>query len=247
MKIVNYLFLALFIVSCTSDDSEASDIDNTNLLSTAISGSLFETSAVIACAASDSLNTAVVKVYFFPEEDATDFKLYETDFIDLDPNDFSNYKSVDINDTPLFDGTLRQYSRDSEIEKWFIVTYELENEIKISNPIRGKNEMQPTIASSDVVVNQDQSLMPIFSWNSNFEANNAIFFQVVTAANGTFLSGTYTFDTQFQYYNTSNVVLNITEGTPPTLIPGADYNFTLMDVSVDNWVNEINIIGFTAE
>jgi len=48
MKIIKYIFIALFITSCTSDDSETSDIDNTNLLSDAISGSMFETGAVIA-------------------------------------------------------------------------------------------------------------------------------------------------------------------------------------------------------
>ena len=234
-------------MSCASDDSGNTGLNEANVLSEAILGRAFETSAVIACAASDSLNAVSVNIYFFPEEDAVNFRLYETDLADLDPNDFSNYKYVNITDAPLFDGTLRQYSRDSTIEKWFIVTYELENEIKISNPIRGKNESQPTVSSSDVMINQNESMMPIFSWNSNFNTNNAIFFQVLTTIDDVFLSGTYTFETQFQYYNTSNVVLNITDGNPADLVLGAGYNFTLMDVSEDNWVNEINIISFTVE
>ena len=62
-----------------------------------------------------------------------------------------------------------------------------------------------------------------------------------------FLSGTYTFDTHFQYYNLDNVVLNITEGTPPNLTKGVQYKFTVMDVSEDNWVNTIFVAPFIAE
>lgn len=49
------------------------------------------------------------------------------------------------------------------------------------------------------------------------------------------------------YYNTSNVVLNITTQTPPSLIVGNNYNFTLMDVSEDNWVNLVIQKTFKAQ
>jgi len=51
------------------------------------------------------------------------------------------------------------------------------------------------------------------------------------------LSGTYTFEQHFSYYVLDNVVLNITEETPPVLETATPYNFTLMGVSEDNWVN----------
>jgi len=40
---------------------------------------------------------------------------------------------------------------------------------------------------------------------------------VITDETNELLSGTYTFETQFQYYLLDNVVLNITEETPQTL------------------------------
>ena len=79
--------------------------------------------------------------------------------------------------------------------------------------------------------------MPQFSWATNALGDNAIYFQVISDAEDNLISGTYTTESQFQYYNTSNVVLNITQGVPPALVSNATYNFTLMDVSLDNWVN----------
>ena len=55
-------------------------------------------------------------------------------------------------------------------------------------------------------------------------------------------------DPQFQYYNTQNVVLNITrELPPPALVEGADYGITVMGVSEDNWVNFLITHSFTVD
>jgi hypothetical protein len=69
----------------------------------------------------------------------------------------------------------------------------------------------------------------------------------VSNARDELLSGTYTIESRFQYYKTDNVVLNITQGIPPSLIAGANYNFTLMGVSADNWVNTLIEKSFTVE
>jgi hypothetical protein len=119
--------------------------------------------------------------------------------------------------------------------------------VKISNPIRIKNLTQPTLFSNQININQQQFGMPHFSWNVNSEVNNAIFFQVLSTIDYDLISGTYTFENYFQYYDTSNVVLNITDGVPPNLTIGQDYKFTIMDVSEDNWVNEVFMSQFTIE
>ena len=79
------------------------------------------------------------------------------------------------------------------------------------------------------------------------ELSNVIYFQVISDANNTLISGTYTIDKWFQYYNLANIVLNITIGTPPNLIPSDEYNFTLMGVSEDNWVNLVVEKSFIAQ
>jgi hypothetical protein len=81
--------------------------------------------------------------------------------------------------------------------------------------------------------------MPRFEWAPGPDELNAIFFQVVTNAENDLLSGTYTYDPFFRYYDTSNVVLNVTTQTPPQLQFGNSYGFTLMAVSLDNWVNTV--------
>jgi len=230
-------------VSCSKDDDV--QVDNTlstymvdNTLSTYILNKTIETEAVIACAGSD-LDTNNVLVFYYPETGASNIRLYETVDAEVDNNKFSNYSRIEIEELPFFNGYLEKFIRNSEIEKWIVVTYELNGEIKISNPIRTKQFSRPSVWSDDVIINQETSAMPNFIWQHNAFGDNAIYFQVISDAQNNLLSGTYTFENEFQYYNTDNVVLNITIDAPPSLSIGTIYNFTLMDVSEDNWVNTI--------
>ncbi|BAO76048.1 hypothetical protein WPG_1818 [Winogradskyella sp. PG-2] len=236
----------MVLTSCSSEDSN-SLINDPNLLSTYLEDKTIETGAVIACSANSSTNSEVVETYFYPEGNASNFKLYTTSSSDVDPNTFSNYRLVTISDVPFFNGYLRKFERLSTTEEWLIVTYELDGEIKLSNPIRTKNLTQPSVFSNAIVINQEEALMPVFNWEANSGMNNAIFFQVLSTIDDELISGTYTYETHFQYYKTSNVVLNITDGIPPDLTLGQDYKFTIMDVSEDNWVNEVFISQFTIE
>ncbi|RNC84159.1 MAG: hypothetical protein ED556_11925 [Winogradskyella sp.] len=241
------IIVALLVISCASDDRETIIINNTNLLSEDLENRSIELNSVIACAASDSQNSNVVEIYFYSEEGASNFKLYETNSVTVDSGNFSNYRFVDLETSPFFNGFLDRFIRSSASEQWIIVTYELDGEIKISQPIRTKNVSQPTTYSNNVAINQDITTMPIFNWDINSDVDNAIFFQVMSTLDNGVLSGTYTLENQFQYYNTSNVVLNITEQIPPALTSGIPYKFTVMDVSSDNWVNAIFTLDFIAE
>jgi len=229
-------------MSCTNDSDEQNDSNLLNYLN----NSTFETGAVIACAANDQ-NEGDILVFYYPEANATNIRLYETNGIDVNNTDFSNYMRLEISPLPFFNGYLEKVVVRPNTEKWIIVTYERDNDIKISNPIRTKQVVKPTVWSSNVEIDQRQSEMPIFSWLDNEFQDNAIYFQVVSDAQDELLSGTYTFENQFQYYNTDNIVLNITEEIPPSLTVGMTYNFTLMDVSEDNWVNQVSVISFIAE
>lgn len=224
-------------MGCKSED----DPNNTTNLSQVLSTTNFEVGAVIACAASDADNADQANVYFFPEEGATNFRLYETTSAEVNPNDFSNYTEVFLEDTPFFNGFLREYAILLDEEKWVVVTFQLNNEIKVSNPIRTKQISKPSNFAQEIAVNQSVSLMPQFLWTNNEFGDNAIYFQIVSDVSQNVFSATYTFESNFQYYNTSNVVLNVTKGIPPELESGLTYNFTLMDVSEDNWVNAITL------
>jgi len=243
MNKIKYIIISLLVfTSCSKDNDD-------KLLATLeayILNKSFEVGAVIACAASDE-NTNEVLTFYYPEAGATNIRFYETETTQIDENDFSNYLQAQLQSEPFFNGYLGKFTKASASEKWIIVTFELGNEIKISNPIRSKQISKPTIWNDVVTIDQSQSSMPNFMWQHNAFGDNAIYFQVVSNTQNNLLSGTYTYDNHFQYYNTSNVVLNVTTQTPPGLIIGNNYNFTLMDVSEDNWVNWVILKTFEAQ
>lgn len=244
MKRLKYIIVVFILASCSKENTSTLLDDS---LSNYIQNRTIEMGAVIACAGNNNIVTNLLEIYFYPESGSENYKLFQTNSDDLDPNDFSNYQQTVSADLPFFNGYLRKFEESSSVEKWLIVSFEMDGEIKLSNPIRTKHLTQPTFFTDEIDVNQEDSQMPIFSWEVNSEPNNAIFFQVVSTVNDDLLSGTYTFENQFQYYNTSNVVLNITNGIPPNLIVGQEYKFIVMDVSVDNWVNTIYIKNLLIE
>ncbi len=242
MQKLQYIsFIVMIMLSCTDADD---NIEQT--LAVYTSGNTIETGAVIACAASDA-NTGEVLTFYYPEEGASNIRFYETKNIEVDHEDYTNYNQIVISSSPFFNGHLGKFTQESSNEKWVIITFELDGEIKISNPIRIKHLTKPTVWTEDVTINQSISGMPIFSWEFDAVGDNAIYFQVISDNEDNLLSGTYTYESSFQYYNTNNVVLNVTTQTPPDLVIGNDYNFTLMDVSLDNWVNLVVTKSFTAQ
>jgi hypothetical protein len=228
---IRYVFISFFVLSCTDSDDEA-----IITLASYLNNRVFETGAVIACAASDK-DSGDILTFYYPEEGASNIKYYETNSAQVINSDFSNYTQILIQSEPFFNGYLGKFTQSSLNEKWIIVTFELDGEIKISNPIRSKQISKPTVWNDEVMMDQSESGMPNFLWTDNPFGDNAIYFQIVSDAHDNLLSGTYTYENQFQYYNLVNVVLNVTTETPPLLITENTYNFTLMDVSEDNWVN----------
>ncbi len=235
------VFIALVILSCSNGHDE----EPPNLASY-LEDRIFEKGAVIACAANDNI-TKEVLTFYYPEEGASDIRYYETTNTQVDNSIFSNYTRVFLQNAPFFNGYLGKFTQVSDTEKWVIVTFELEGEIKISNPIRTKQISKPTIWTENVDIDQSNSGMPHFTWIDNAVGDNTIYFQVISDAQNNLLSGTYTFENHFQYYKTNNVVLNITTETPPFLTLNGTYNFTLMDVSEDNWVNLVINKKFIAQ
>lgn len=234
--IIYFLLVSLMFVSCENDSENNEPVS----LATYVSNAKFEIGAVIACAASEQ-TTGNILTFFYPEANATNFRLYETNNVDLDNSDFKAYTQVFLESEAIFNGYLRRFSQEALTEKWIIVTFELDNEIKISNPIRSKQLSKLTLWEDIVDIDQSESGMPIFSWEDNFVGDNAIYFQILSDNQNNLLSGTYTNENTFQYYKLDNVVLNITTEQPPELIKGLSYNFTLMDVSEDNWVNTVTL------
>ena len=248
MKYVKPLFILLIltIYSCSSDEDDGSVLDDTQL-DFFLEGREVVLDNVIACAASQE-NSEVVDVFLYPRPGVTNIQYYETATAEVDKNDFSLYTRRELPLLDVFNGYLLKYEVEPSDEKWAIVTFEEGGAVHVSNPIRLKQLSKPTeYLPENVMTDFSMGNMPEFTWEDGTFTDSIIYFHVVTNASNDFLSGTYTFERRFQYYKLDNVVLNITEETPPILTPETLYNFSLLAVSEDNWVNLFSEIPFEFE
>lgn len=194
-------------------------------------------SSVIACAASDKKNTQDVNVFFYPRTETDDFKYFETENTTIDPLDYTQYQESILEMDNVFNGYLKKFNKMNTVEKWVIISFMENGRLQLSDPIRLKHNTKPTRYSTSVIVDTSVKLSPVFTWTDEGIKDNVIYFEVISDSLQNLLSGTYTYEKKFQYYNTDNVILNITRETPPDLQFNTDYNFTMMGVSQDNWVN----------
>lgn len=240
--------LSIAVLGCSKDDAPIDDTLQGFL--DASSGSRVQ--ALIACAlgGESAVFTSAshpISILFLPEGNASNFRYYETDEVSIDHRDLSLYKRVSLNDVPVFGGFLRYFEREAiSNERWGIVTYIKDRTIHYSTPIRIKYSEKPTEFNPSLLTfDQSEKLSPRFTWQDGRTPENAIYFHAITDGNGDLLSGTYTFDKTWQFYDLSNVVLNIRDVTPsPALLLNAQYQYHMLAVSLDNWVNLITQHSF---
>ena len=182
-------------------------------------------------------NKGETYIYFEPIGAAFDYRYYETEDSTVSPSDFSNYKRRSLTDIPQFDGAFRRFSRSSAAEVWCLVTYISEGKLYISAPIRTKNQTRQTEWKTTVAIDYTTTLKPVFTWLDASYAESETYFQVFTKKDATLLSGTFTIENTFQYYNESNIIGKIHTGTPEELVLDEDYKFFLYGLSSDNWIN----------
>lgn len=241
---IYYIICLISFISCTNEDN-AVDTSITNLLEL-VDQVPHKTGTVIACASGSVIDQEII-VYLYPRPGVTTIRYFETDAIDVDPADLSNYNLLNLELTDFFNGYLKKFTRTTDRERWVIASFMENGILQLSNPIRLKHRSQNTQFVNTVNIDLTIPTAPDFSWKMHSTDRDAIYFQVVSDAQNNLLSGTYTFDTQFQYYELDNVVLNITRETPLDLVLGATYGFTVMGVSEDNWVNFLLQRSFVVE
>ncbi|CAM1359381.1 hypothetical protein [Tenacibaculum xiamenense] len=235
------ILTVFFILACSKSEENTS-----NLNSYLNTKEQIKKEGVIACAASDRADASISYIFYYPVPEARNIQYFETNSVSVDPNDFSQYEKVSLENEGVFNNYLGRFIRNGSNEVWSIVTYEVNNIVHVSNPIRLKNATKPTEWNNSVAIDESAELMPEFSWMDGLVRENVIYFQVITNQGGDLLSGTYTYEKMFQYYKLDNVVLNVTRETPPALQMGMNYGFTLMGVSEDNWVNLVIEKNFEA-
>jgi len=242
LNVMLFSLLCVAIVGCDSNE----EADQETLESFIASSSLPFSDQLIACAGGGELDDqnrpdTPISVYFYPIEGAKNFRYFETTSIDDDPDDMALYSEVRLEDDPFFNGYLWRFLNvPLQEERWSRVVFETGDSLHVSNAIRLKYPVKPTDYDDTQVVVQSNGVNPTFSWPNVNDQTDAIYFQVISDSNGNLVSGTYTFEKTFTFYDLSNVVLNIRDVSPPPMLDiDNDYTFTLMTVSRDNWVNLI--------
>lgn len=247
---IKYTVLVLFLIPLFFACSEDNDVTTPrNLEEYMATFSNQDFGNVIACAASANGSTSLSYIFYYPETGATDIRYYEAESLESDPNDFSNYRRETLDITDVFGGKLQRFSRSNSEENWCLVTYVLDGILHKSNPIRLKNATSSTVWTDDISIEYTTQLEPKFTWTNIVNTADKIYFQVISETeDDNFISGTYTEETTFQYFDTSNVVLNINvPETPSNLAIDTEYLFTMMAVSEDNWVNTVIQENFVLE
>lgn len=241
MRYLIFIIILSFTLGCTKD--RLPDLNESILADYIASHENLELDELIACAGGDPTGFLgetdfPTSIFFYPIEGAYDFRYFESELIDA-PDDFTNYIRKDLEDIPVFNGYLRRFLNPSfDGEKQGIVTYRTPGKLHVCNPIRQKTNNKATEINPSLVQIEENGVHPTFNWQDGLIDENAIYFQVISDAEGNLISGTYTFDQSFTFYELDNVVLNITDSTStPTLQPDQTYRFTMMGVSLDNWVN----------
>lgn len=178
---------------------------------------------------------------------ASDFRYWETASTDVDPLDYMVYQSMERSPQNIFADDIVAFEADNpSTERWALVTYQVGNTVYVCNPIRYKGASRPTVWNNAVSIEGEA---PSFCWEDETPWNeNVIYFQAITeTSDGSLVSGTYTYDLCYTFGVSDNVVFEVTpEGPAPELDTGETYGFTLMSVSIDNWVNRIAMATFTA-
>lgn len=130
-----------------------------------------------------------------------------------------------------------------------LVTYLLDDKLYISKPIKTKNATKPTEWSTAVDITYPNTLAPVFTWQDGTFTDTDKYFEVLTLNDDTFLTGTYTKDKQFVYYNESNIIVadNIHTSTPPALVLDDSYKLYIYGLDTDNWLNLVIQNTFIAQ
>ncbi len=210
---------------------------------------------LIACAAGGhmSMKTGAaepVSVFFYPKDKATDIRIFEAKSLQTDTLDFANFEEKRWPVDPVFNGYLRRYRTDYlKRETWMVITSVTNDTLHTSGMIHLRVDTQPTKIDMMGVSMAEATDGLQFQWPDDSTAAaqftdsspaDAVYFEVVSNSAGDLVSGTYTRQPNFTFYDTKNVFINIRDiDPPPSLESGQNYEFMVMAVSGDNWVNRI--------
>lgn len=239
MNFKNVLFFLVFIAAFFSCSEDADSTVARNLQEYIDQNSNKEFATFTAFAANAAGNQALSYIFYVPEQGATDIRYYEMVDADAATNDFTNYRRKSLSSASVFGGKLGRFSRSGETETWCLVTCVVDGKLHISDLILLKNKSKTTQYTNDVSITYTTTTTPKFIWQDAATTEQDTYLQILTDNKDNFISGTYTKQQTFQFYDESNIVASLNETTPNALVADEIYNFTMINIGEDNWVDLI--------
>ncbi len=245
LRISGVVLLTMCMGACAGDGEHPLPVGSLAALVQEL-GLPIQRDSLIACAASgqhgflQEASNQPVSVIYLPVPESGETWYFETQGPVADKTDLSHYQQQTLETRPILNGFLRKFIHPGGSgETQGIVATVSNGKLFLSNEIAIKSADQPTdFNPGDISIDVTDPLMPGFEWQASVRGQDAIYFHVVSDAQNNLISGTYSLDRSFRFYDLSNVVLNINDTDPaPGLQSGEDYTFSVMAVSEDNWVN----------
>lgn len=239
-----FILIASSFIACSSDDEviEAEPLTLQEYVDVSTHQSISR--ELYACAAGNStefLNDMdfPISVFFYPFAGATDYQYFESSDNTIDTTNFSSYVQQNLEGKSVFNGALHRFLNPGfDNERFGIITYRVNDVLHISEAIRLQPNTAPTLNVFNEINIQSDNTTPYFEWTDGTVTSNDIYFSVVTDVSNNMITGLYTYDQFWQFYDLSNVVLNVTDdSTTPQLSPNTEYKYVLMGVDNENWVH----------
>ncbi|MDA9773425.1 hypothetical protein N9B82_00595 [Saprospiraceae bacterium] len=196
---------------------------------------------LVACAASPENSDISTYIWHKTIANATDLRLW---YSDTYTQVLADYEEEELSNSSLFQGFMGRFDSQKKSGA-YIVSVNVDEAFIHSKPIEILSETQSTIWGPPVFVDQTKPLEPRFDWQpSTFDSESIYFHLLVNTDQDDAISATYSYDPYFQFYDTTNVVFNVTEKLNPTLEAERNYQLTLMQVSGNNWVSAVTARTF---
>lgn len=228
-----FLLLILVLSSCTKSFDHLQDyINNFDAAS----------DALVSCAASNGEDLSKSVIFYRSIPNSSNIQLWHSETYS---QDLTNYSLVeDVTVESLFNGFMGKLEENIN-HGAVIVSFDVSDTVVYCKPIELLNQNQATVRNESITIDQTELLEPNFQWTNSTIDPNSIYFQLIVNTDSNLaVSGTYTYENQFQFYNLSNVVFNVTEEPNPMLKGNSNYQITLMQVSDNNWVHTISTKSF---
>jgi hypothetical protein len=188
-----------------------------------------------------------ISVFYLPPENSTEYKYFESDKYNINVNDLTTFYEKKLESIAEFSGSFIRFLHPSlDFPRWARISCKKNGQILISNAfmintMSDSTKYCPGLLAFDF----DRPTQPLFSWYNDTIPGTSMYLQLLSGADQEIISGTFTTDHYFQFYDLSNVIRNIHDVTPlPVLTKGQICTFTLMGLGPDYWVEMMSDTTF---